>query len=385
MPAHYFADFEADGGWTAGPLSAEEGSALRLVQGEAAVVVAPEKESFQILELKASSPSTAVFVDATPLAGNDEVFCELLARPFAVDESSDEELLDFAGAILGFFRAGDRGEIRALFSQTATESVWISTGLQFELDANGVAAHWLRITVRLEPATGRWALAINGSWQLAGLRAVELAADSVLPLWLYGHESHGNRFDDVLLSSVEPDELERMIARKAATERRLAAAGSTARKAVTQGKPTSELRRMKPPDPASRDRSPVLRGLTIALDTGARVYRPPVRPDDSGPSITAYAPAYDAEGNVLPAVITITADAELRPGVDLSLLRWSVRELKGLDDFGAVVGEGDFRSGLVQTFTLTPEWVRKATAVIVSTVSTRQPDSPRQGPVEPSE
>ena len=68
----------------------------------------------------------------------------------------------------------------------------------------------------------------------------------------------------------------------------------------------------------------------------------------------------------MPQTLTITADAVLKPGTDLSRLRWRVAELKGYPDkIGEIAGQGDFRSGLVQTFKFTPEWARKATQVLV--------------------
>ena len=52
--------------------------------------------------------------------------------------------------------------------------------------------------------------------------------------------------------------------------------------------------------------------------------------------------------------------------MDLSRLRWQVAELKGWPDkIGEIAGHGDFRTGLVQRFTLTPEWARRATRVAV--------------------
>ncbi len=368
MPTYLFLDFEPESLWTRGPLPSDERRIISS-QGLAEIVRVDEKDSTQVLQLSPSKPFSAVLVDASPLAKSPEVYCEVLARPFAVDETTDEEFFDFGGAILGFFRQGDRGEIWALFSQTDESSVWISTGIQFVLDEDGSAAEWIQLRVRLDRTTDRWALAVNGQLALDGLTLVEMKSDLGLTLFLYGHETHGNQFDDVLLSDIAPDELESTLNRL--TRGRLAGkqAAQIRPKVVMQQKQRLDLRRtqslLQVPDPTSTQ---VLRGWHLSLDTGQRTYESKPRSDATGdqPSIVAYAPGYDDDGNPLPATLTITADAALRPGVDLSRLRWRVMEVIGWPDkFGKLVGEGDFRSGLVQQFVLPPEWTRKATSVVV--------------------
>lgn len=241
LPPYFFADFER-GAWTTGSLPRENAS-VRLVQGKAEIVPLDEAESQQFLELGPSTPFPAVRVDATPIAGGKVVFCEVLARPFAVDEEADEEFFDFGGAVLGFFRVENRGEVRALFGRTKEESVWISTGVQFELDAEGISAHWLRLGVRLDQTTGRWAVRINGVEGLSGLRVVPAPENGGLALWLYAHATHACRFDDLLLSTVEAGHLEKMFAwqerRRAQPTQEPGVAGP---KTVTQAKPTAELR-----------------------------------------------------------------------------------------------------------------------------------------------
>lgn len=369
LPTYLFLDFEVKSGWTTGLLSVEE-QRIQLLQGNAEVLPLAESESGQILSLSAGKPFTAVSIDASPLAGSREVFCEVLARPYAIDTSKDEEFFDFAGAILGLFRVGDYGELMALFSQSEEESVWISTGLRFTLDERGAVTDWIQLNVRIEPETGRWALAVNGQWELEGMKMVELEGEVALPLYLYGHESHGNRFDDVLLSDVPPEQLEMTLKRLASERLSRRPAPMSSPQMVTHTKPLSELRRAEPAMRPSRvtDSPPILLGWHLSMDTGQRTYKSSTLTDRSAgePSIIAYAPGYDDEGNPLPATLTITADAALRPGVNLSRLRWRVMELVGWpDQFGQQVGAGDFRGGLVQHFVLTPEWTRKATSVQV--------------------
>ncbi len=246
-----------------------------------------------------------------------------------------------------------------------------STGLRFDLGADGLPAKWLRITIRLDRGSHTWSVAINGVPAVAAMRTVSLRVVSPLPLWLYGDAKHATFFDDLLISATAPDELEKLLSlpvrMMAATPQR------PGQQLVTQTKPTPELRRAqasmaKLDRPAPSTPSLTLRGWHLGLDTGRqKIETPmPLHESKSDPGIIAYAPGYDDEGRPLPAVITITADAELRPGVDLSRLRWQVAELKGWPDkIGEIAGHGDFRTGLVQSFTLKPEWARRATRVAV--------------------
>jgi hypothetical protein len=126
LPAFTFTDFESDAGWPIGALPAEKAS-LRVIQGTAAVAARAERSSAQVLALGPSTPFSAVFVETTAAAGAPVVFCETLVRPPAVAGDVDAEFLDFGGLVVGFFRHGARGEVRALFARSPEESVWIST------------------------------------------------------------------------------------------------------------------------------------------------------------------------------------------------------------------------------------------------------------------
>ncbi len=369
-PPYFFADFERESGWAVGALP-EQKSAVRALQGRVMIAPQEDESSRQVLQLGPSPDYPVAYLDAAPFAANGVVFCEILARPFAVEESRDEEFLDFAGAILGFFRVGTQGEVRGLYAKSPQENLWISTGLRFDLGPDGLPTRWLRIVIRLDRLSRTWSVTINGVPAVAALRTVSLPAESPLPLWLYGAARHETFFDDLLLSATAPDELEKLLSLTARTG--TAPPQHPGQQLVTQAKPTAEIRRSpavvaKAAAPAAQAAALTLRGWHLGLDTGRqKIEKPlPLDPSKNEPGIVAYAPGYDDEGRPLPAVITITADAELRPGVDLSRLRWQVAELKGWPDkIGEIAGQGDFRSGLVQTFTLTPEWARRATRVVV--------------------
>ena len=275
---------------------------------------------------------------------------------------------DFAGAAIGFFRVGAEGELRVLHGRKGKEALWVSTGVRVPLDPAGLAADWLRINVRLSRSSGRWALAVNGERVLGGLQIVELPRNELLPLYLFGHEDVACRFDNLLISAIEPDMLEKLLAARTARAARAGAAPSRSDPTVLAPKASSTLRQPRGAEPTALDDAPQLKGWQVTMSVGDREYRGAAdrfdQPSDA-PKIIAFAPGSDEAGNPLPQRITITADAELRPGLNLRKLRWAHKELLSLEKYGVTIFEGDFAAGLVQEVTVPPEWSRKATAVLI--------------------
>jgi hypothetical protein len=362
LPAYLHIDFETAGGWNPGVIHGAK-SGLQIIQGSAAIVSLKERDSSQVLELGPSSPFPAVFVDSLPVAKAPIVFCEFLVKPAAVDSDSDAEFFDLGGATLGFFKADARGEVRALFNRSNEESVWISTGAHFDLDTNSRAADWLRITVRLDRKTERWDLKINGKKALSGLRAAK-GEPAGLRLWLYGQEFQSCQFDDILISAVDPDQLERMIDwRKDRGSRGKAQASHTSEpRVVPEAKRPAQLRSAQP---TIRNASgtlvePVLRSWGLTLKTGDSTYTPQESIIVNGESLRAghFTPQYDEAGNPLPGTITLTADAELRPGAELRHIHWAIARFVKEVGPQEMFDVGDFSTGLVQTITIPPEWMR---------------------------
>lgn len=364
---YFFVTFEENDGWRAGEWTRSD-HALRLAKGEARIVATDEPDLQQALELGPSTPLAAVTLDAARLARAQTVHCEVWARPGATEEAAGEEFFDFAGAVLGFFRVGGEGEVRALHGRKSQEALWISTGVRVPLDAAGLAADWLRFHVRLSPASGRWDLSIDGEGVLGGLQRVELPRNELLPLYLFGHASIACRFDNLLISAIEPDKLEKLVAARAARAARRGAARLRSDPTVRGPKLSATLRQPMLAEPSAVDDAPRLKGWQVTMQVGDREYRGPAdrldEPSDT-PKIIAFAPTNDEAGNPLPQRIKITADAELRPGLNLRKLRWAHLELLGIEKYGVTISEGDFRTGLVQEVAVPPEWSRKATAVLL--------------------
>ena len=367
LPSYFYTDFEADSGWHEGAWSGSE-TALRLTQGSAAIVL--EDAPFgQVAELPASEPIATLSIATTPVQRAATIHAEFWARPPVSSVESGTEFFNLGGAVLGFFRVGEgEGEVYAMHGGGDRDNMWISTGVRVPLDGNGTAANWAQFGIRLRRDEQRWDLLIDGGKVLAGLRTVSLAGNDPLPFWFFGDATHPMRLDGIFLSSVAPEVMEKLQAGRA---QRIARRQANPRKIphpqiVTRVKPTKELRKAAQPA-LTQGQAPALRGWRLTLETGGRTYespRPDPKADPTVPGIIAYAPGYDDDGKPLPLKIRITADAELKPGVDLSKLRWQVAEWIGWPDkLGKVLQSGNFRTGLVQEVVSPPEDARKATSV----------------------
>lgn len=366
---YQYIGFEPAKNWTPGPLP-ENKPAVQLIQGTASILNYAEDKSLQVLELGPSSPFSAVFVTTECVATAPVVFCEILAKPAAVNEDEDAEFLDFGGAVLGLFRIELEAEIRALFSRTDEENVWLSTGVRFPTDAYGCVKNWVKIEVRLDRKKERWSLKIDGVEVLSGLRSVPGEA-AALPLWLYGQESHPCLFDDVLISCIQPDALERELQLE---KLRLASNGEPAPKLtypkiVTKAKDRATLRSVQPSiqDAAQTLTQPVLRALDGVLNFGKSNFKF-IHGVDTGKEkqdLLIYSPQYDDSGNPLPATLSINADAELKLGADLGQIRWMMHTIGSRESPPEVLAVGDFRTGLLQNITIPGAWITKATSIAV--------------------
>ena len=372
LPAYLYVDFEADSGWSEGAWTRTD-SALRLTQG-AAAIVSDDDPFGQVAELHGSKDFAALAVETSPMQRVATVHAEFWARPASASAEKGTEFFNLGGAVVGFFRAGDgEGEIYAMHGGGDRENVWISTGVRVPLDGSGTAVDWTQFGIRLRRDEQRWDLLIDGGKVLAGLRVVSLPGNEKLPCSFFGDATRPLRLDGIFLSSVAPDVMEKLqIARTQRIARRNASAGKVVHpQIVTRAKPANELRKTVQAA-VPQDETPQLRGWTVTLETGGRIYQSPKQ--DSGkepgtPNIIAYAPGYDEQGKPLPLKIRIVADTELKPGVDLSKLRWQVAELLGWPDkIGKVLQSGDFRTGLVQEVVSPPEDARKATRVSINVV-----------------
>ncbi len=330
-------------------LGSDAESPIRILSGHAGIVTTPETLDQRCLELAPTDPFGTVRVDATSLAKRSVVYLEVLAKPCVVKAGDDGEFLNFGGAILGFFKVGDVGELRALVS-APKGNVWIATGVRIVLTADTLPSDWIRIGIRLNRKTERWDISINGTPTLSGMKAITLPQKSALSLCLFGQSGHPSRFDDIILSAIEPGKLEKLIALQ--TLRKLqkqAAATARAPQIVSARKPELALRNASIPN-TTKAGPPILRGWSVSIGSGKDKDEATSGPNgemDAQPLLTPWAEKVP---------LTITADVALQPGTDLSQIRWKVTHVekaKGRPDKEIkVLAEGDFSTGLVQSCTL---------------------------------
>jgi len=254
---------------------AHKKSTFQTVRGKASIVHLEETGSTQILELEKSDPYTSVFLDASEFAIYDEVYCEVLVKPTAMNDSQDEEFLDFGGAILGFFHHEDSAEIQVLSSKNENESVWISTGIHYALNEERRPQDWIQIRIRINLSTNRWSLALDDKWVLNGLKALDLTSEIALPLFLYGHLNSSNQFDDLLLTNVNPSQLGETLTQEHVSKNRYGKAEVTniGDKVVSKIKSNASVRQSIDPLKKVKATGIRIRNVEFALKAGNKVYR----------------------------------------------------------------------------------------------------------------
>lgn len=367
--------------WVTGKIPTE-GTALEPVQGLAEIAKESLPAPNQFLQLGPSVPFAAVLIDSSRIKTSPKVKCQIQARLQAVEQTNDAEFLDFGGAVLGFFKIDEHhGEIWALTSRDDKESLWLSTGMSLELNSQGAAKEWLLLNLDLDRKTGRWLLALNGKIVLQGLRLVETAQDVPLALWLYGQEAQTNQFDNLVVTDIPLEELGNLVNDKDGSPLflRMENSPDPLSQSVTQQKNNSALRQafLSHTSPA-RPAKPRTKGWDIKINTGQLEKSMHVNEetDTDDPSVISYHAELDDQGRPKPVAITITADAFLAPGIDLRRMRWRVVEVIGYPDkYGQEIASGDFHSGLVQHYTLAPEWTKKVIAIPLSQIVSSNPNS----------
>lgn len=363
---YFFDNFETTNNWSTGSIH-EQKPEIQLLQGAAAIISFAEKSSEQILEVAKYSPYSTVYLDASPFAASQNTYFEILTKPTAMDDSNDDEFLDFGGAILGFFKEGDHAQVHVLSSKNQKESVWITTGISYPIDGLSRPLDWIKIQIHIDHTTQRWALALDDEWVIKGLKALEIPTEVSLPLFLYGHSEYANQFDDILLANIHLNELEKALLEQGQNTHQKSQTTIVKDRFVSQAKDNSSLRHHTDTvDQLQSDEETSLKILNIhfEIDNGTRTFSASGGEKDD--IISIYSPSYDENGNKKTVMMTVTADVLLEPGVSLRELKWEITEIiKWPDEFGPALLKGDFETGLVQQIPITAALQEMPTSVYV--------------------
>jgi hypothetical protein len=369
--------FERDEGYHTGAIDGSAGG-WKLLQGHARIVRDEKDEAGQCLETQPGKPYASVHFQGERVSQNGVTHCEIRVRPSASPLETSEEFMDLDGAVLGFFadEKGGSATFHAYHALPGDQGYWVATGVSAALDASGMTQEWIRIGIRQNPATATWDLEIGGEQVLAEIGNAGTQAAGAIQVWLLGHATHANRFDDLLISPVAPASLRMDEARRQLQPLRPGMGDSehlnrTGARRVGR-KESFECRR--------RHHVPMPDGLTKAASRnfdfdvdiieGATQHGKSSDGDaQNSRKLLLYSPKYDDVGNPLPLQTRIQCDTELSEGVELSKIHWVITELPDPADRKPlkVIAHGNFKSGFTQIAVIPSQWANKATQVCVGT------------------
>lgn len=377
LPYHLIR-FEENEGYQAGAFKGA-GSGLQLLQGDARIVREEGDEAGQCLETVAGSPYASIHFHGERVSRNDKTYYEVWVRPSASPLAKSEEFMDFDGAVLGFFADGpDRpATFHAYHALPEHAGYWVSTGVSAAVGPAGMTQEWIRIGICQNLATGTWELEIGGEVVLTEIRNTEAPRKDGIQLWLLGHETGANRFDDLLVSPVEPDSL-RLGETKHLPQDRSARNGHNGNldrngeRKVGRKQGDEDRRRHDAGIPAGMAIT-APKNLEFEMNiVGGGTQHGKFDSKDSDPnpqSFLLYSPQYDDAGKPLPLKVRIQCDAELAEGVDLSKILWVVTEIAKKEDKGPqkIIAHGTFKTGFTQIAEIPSEWANKGTTIQAGT------------------
>lgn len=371
IPYHFF-DFEAPL-FSPGTLTLSN-PGLNLRQGWAQIVsTQSQDDNGQYLVVSPHHPHGALLLTGTRIAADQRSHTEIWVRPQATDPHTGEEFVDFDGAVVGLFRTPNKSsaEFHA-FHQTSKDSgYWLSTGRLIHLDDQGKAHLWHRLNITQNWETRTWSLKIDGELLLTGLSRSGEVDPQRFECWLFGQEQGACDFDDLLVTPIDPDQLEAK-----AIVGRISKRSTTA--PIHQTLPTKAsskqagLRRQAALPKSSPDVVAKPSTFDVHLKVvGGGKHLTEIDVDEldhKSRRIALYSPGYDADGNPLPLQLEIRSDGYLSEGLVLADLQWAITELadpkqpKQLQ----VIVHGNFSSGPTQTATVPSKWSNKPLSITVA-------------------
>ncbi|MDP3852076.1 MAG: hypothetical protein Q8Q59_16365 [Luteolibacter sp.] len=376
LPYHLIR-FEENEGYQAGAFKGS-GGGLQLLQGEARIVREDRDEAGQCLETVAGDPYASIHFHGERVSRNDKTYYEVWVRPCASPLAKSEEFMDLDGAVLGFFAYGPDGHatFHAYHALPEDAGYWVSTGVSAAVGSSGMTQEWIRIGICQNMATGTWDLEIGGEVVLSEIRPTETSREDGIQLWLLGHETGATRFDDLLVSPVDPDSL-RLGETKHLPQGRSARNGHagnldrTGERKVGRKQSDDDRRRHDAGIPAGLAKA-APKSLEFEMDIiggGTQHGKFDGKGADANRSFLLYTPQYDDAGKPLPLKVRIQCDAELAEGVDLSKILWAVTELAKKEDKEPlrVIAHGTFTTGFTQIAEIPSEWANKGTQMRVGT------------------
>lgn len=371
VPYHFF-DFEAPL-FSKGILP-DSIPGLSLRQGKAQIAPTQSQDDHgQYLVVSPHHPHGALLLTSKRVAADQRSHAEIWVRPQATDPQAGEEIIDFDGAVVGLFRRPNESyaEFHAFHQTSKDTGYWLSTGRLIQLDDQGKAQQWHRLNITQNWAEGTWSLKIDGELPLAGLSRSGAVDPQRFECWLFGQEQGACDFDDLLVTPIDPDQLE--------------ANAIVGR--ISKPSPTAQRQHSVPTKASSKQAGP-RRQATLPKSSHEIVAKPSTfdvhlkvvgggkhltefdvaEQHNKARRIALYSPGYDADGSPLPLKVEIRSDGHLSEGLVLADLQWAITEFadpkqpKPLQ----VIVHGNFSSGPTQTATVPSNWSNKPLSITIA-------------------
>lgn len=359
-----FTNFEDRQEYPAGPW--RDGAAgLQVTTPEARVAEGSSDEESRHLLV-----SGAVAQVGRRFTGDGQTHLELWARPRAEQPGEGAEFLDFDGAALALFATGEReAEFHALHITEDDKGYWIATGTRVRLQGGG-SEKWHSVHIIQHWEQGTWDLALDGVRVLEGIGRGTCADGPAFALWLYGTRAGETcAFDDVLVSSLPPDELEKQMA---LAKRLRAPPWSDSLSPDKRVGPQTQDARRRQHQQSSPKRAAMgqIKSLEMRVEVvgGGRHIGEFESKEKSGEmsKFALYTPGYDEDGKPKPLQVRLSCDAQLEEGASLADIEWAITGTpkdEGKDGRMLVVLRGTFEKGPTLVATVPAEWSNKPLSI----------------------
>ena len=190
----YRTGFESSGGFLPGNLAGQGGWSVD--QGRALISPTSGRDRTQGLVIEPSEPFGQVSLHLTRPEGN-VVFSDFWVKPVAA-EGDARQFVDLEGAITGFFKIDQTGELHVLDGEGDGSGEWVSTGMKFATAEDSDAAQdWIRVTIRQDFENKVWDIFVNELLVGADLGFWSNDTEFLERFSLMGHSSFPLQFDDL--------------------------------------------------------------------------------------------------------------------------------------------------------------------------------------------
>ncbi|MEM7790415.1 MAG: hypothetical protein AAF546_03345 [Verrucomicrobiota bacterium] len=195
----FYADFELDSGYTAGPLLSD-----------------PEWDfasnlSIEILSFGMTGGQSLGFtgdqwleLDTVGLDPGTVTWLDFYLKPvFADSEDLPQDIDPVKSAVTGFVKVDVEGEILAVDGDGQGNGQWLSSGERRALSGN-ISQDWIRLTYRIDYTNKRWDLFVDGEMVLTDLGFLDLNANQLTKFMLRGDAEEISNFDYFYAGSENP-------------------------------------------------------------------------------------------------------------------------------------------------------------------------------------